>query len=69
LRTKLDAWLKETGARLPAADDRFNAELKKRQIQGASTGGLKGLESRAANYLKPDFKPNKDWWSSLVPKD
>jgi arylsulfatase A-like enzyme len=69
LRTKLDAWLKETGARIPAADDRFNLELKKKQIQSARTGQMKGLESRAANYLKPDFKPNKDWWSSLVPKD
>ena len=69
LRTKLDAWLKETGARIPAADDRFNAELKKRQLQGARTGGINGLENRAANYLKPTFVPNKDWWSSLVPKD
>jgi len=44
-------------------------ELKKKQIQSASIGQLKGLENRGANYLKPDFKPNKDWWSSLVPKD
>jgi arylsulfatase A-like enzyme len=69
LRTKLDAWLKETGARIPAADDRFNLTQKKKQIQSARTGQMKGLENRGANFLKPDFKPNKNWWSSLVPKD
>jgi hypothetical protein len=69
LRAKLDKWLKETGARIPASDDRFNAELKQRQIENASEGQLQGLEKRAANYLKATFVPNKDWWSSLVPKD
>ena len=69
LRTKLDQWLKETGARMPVRDDRFNAELKQRQIKNASEGQLEGLEKRAANYLKDTFVPNKDWWSSLVPKD
>ena len=69
LRAKLDKWLKETGARIPVSDDRFNADLKHRQIQNASEGQLQGLEKRAANYLKGTFVPNKDWWSSLVPKD
>jgi len=69
LRAKLDQWLEETGARIPVIDDRFNAELKQRQIKNASEGQLQGLEKRAANYLKATFVPNKDWWSSLVPKD
>ena len=40
LRAKLDQWLKETGARIPVRDDRFNVELKQRQIKNASEGQL-----------------------------
>ena len=61
--------MKETGARIPAPDDRFNADLKQRQIENASEGQLQGLEKRAANYLRGTFVPNKDWWSGLVTKD
>ena len=69
LRTKLNNWLKETKARIPALDDRFIPDQKKTQLQSARTAQLKGLENRHANYLNPKFKPNANWWSSLAPKD
>ncbi|MFP6587147.1 MAG: sulfatase [Pirellulaceae bacterium] len=69
LRKKLDQWLAQTNAKIPVADSRFNATAKASQLKSSSTGQLKGLESRHANYLKPDFKPNATWWNSLIPKD
>ena len=69
LRHKLDRWLLETGARIPIADDRFDPALKTTQLQNSRSSQLKSLESRHAGYLNPNFKPNADWWSSLIPKD
>jgi hypothetical protein len=69
LRKKLDHWLEETNAKIPVADSRFNATTKESQLKSSSTGQLKGLESRHANYLKSEFKPNATWWNSLIPKD
>jgi arylsulfatase A-like enzyme len=69
LRKKLDQWLAETNAKIPVADSRFNASTKESQLKNSSNGQLKSLESRHANYLKPEFKPNATWWNSLIPKD
>jgi arylsulfatase A-like enzyme len=69
LRQKLDTWLKETDARIPQADSRFDAEKKKAQLKSASTKQMQALEKRHAGYLKPDYQPNKTWWDSKIPKD
>ncbi|MFT4550987.1 MAG: arylsulfatase A-like enzyme [Verrucomicrobiales bacterium] len=69
LSQKLDKWLNETGARIPQADVRFNAEKKKGQIENATTKGIERLEKQHANFLKPDFKPNATWWDSKATKD
>ena len=69
LKQKLDTWLKETGARIPQADSRFDAELKKKQLESAAGKQMQGLEKKHANYLKPDYVPNKTWWDSKIPKD
>ena len=60
LRQKLDAWLKETGARIPQSDSRFDAK-KQQQLRNAAGKQMQGLEKRHADYLKPDYKPNKTW--------
>lgn len=69
LRQKLDAWLKETGARIPQSDSRFDAKKKQQQLENAAGKQMQGLEKRHADYLKPDYKPNKTWWDSKIPKD
>ena len=69
LSQKLDKWLAETGARIPKQDSRFDPEKKKAQIKLASTKGMEQLERRHANYLKPDYEPNKNWWGSKTTKD
>jgi arylsulfatase A-like enzyme len=69
LRTRLDAWLKETGARIPKPDPRFDAAKKKIQIENNRTRRKAALEDQHARFLSPDFQPNKDWWGSKSTTD
>ncbi|MCF7849133.1 MAG: DUF4976 domain-containing protein, partial [Kiritimatiellales bacterium] len=69
LRKQLDQWLAETGARIPQPDDRFDAALKEKQLADTRTKKLKKLEADHAKLVEPGYQPNKDWWSSLQPKD
>jgi arylsulfatase A-like enzyme len=52
LRTKVDAWLIDTGALIPKKDDRFDPAKKKVQIENQKTKRLKSLESGHARYFK-----------------
>ena len=52
MRTKIDAWLKDTGALIPKKDDRFDPAKKKVQIENQKTKRLKSLETRHAAYFK-----------------
>jgi len=56
LVVKLQSWLKETGATIPLADDRFNGEKKKKQLESAKTKQLNSLEKQHKNYLDPNYK-------------
>ncbi|MHC4995117.1 MAG: sulfatase [Planctomycetota bacterium] len=69
MRSKLDSWLNDTGARIPQPDSRFDAAHKKEQLANARGAAKDKLENFHANILKPDYQPNKDWWSSQVTKD
>jgi arylsulfatase A-like enzyme len=66
LRAKIDAWLKETGARLPWKNPNYNAEQAAKQAENMRTKGLAAKERQHAGFLKPDFKPNKNWWGSAA---
>ena len=52
LMTKLDRWLKETGALSPEKDDRFDPEKKRRQIEEQQTKRLQALEAAHARYFE-----------------
>jgi len=69
LRKQLDSWLKETGAKIPQPDPRFDAEKKKKQIEEIRTKKKKKLEALHEKILQSGWQPNKDWWGSLHPKD
>ena len=69
LRSELDAWLKETGARIPMADSRFDPLKRKQQDTTVRLKKLPALERQHAKFLSPDFKPNANWWGSKVTKD
>ena len=69
LKAKLDKWLKDTKARIPQADDRFDAALKKEQINTAKTKVMQRLEKKHKSYLDPNFKGPKNWWGSFISED
>ena len=51
MRKTLDKWLAETGALIPQADVRFDAEKKKLQIQNMKTKKLDALEKSHGQYF------------------
>lgn len=69
LRSKLDSWLNQTGAAIPLQDKRYDPAKKKIQLENMRTQGLERREQAESNKLKPDWKPNKDWWGSSIPRD
>ena len=64
LRGKLDAWLKATNAKFPTKDTSFDNTMRQARWDSLKTKGLQRLERQHASFLKPDFKPNADWWGS-----
>ncbi|TAN36769.1 MAG: DUF4976 domain-containing protein [Verrucomicrobia bacterium] len=65
---ELQAWLKETGAKLPQPNPDFTEAMAEQHRKDAL--GLKArLEKAHAAYLDPHWQPNPTWWKSLVPKD
>lgn len=68
LWSELQAWLKETGARIPQPNPEYREEWSAQQQKGAQAAKER-LEKEHAEILKPEWKPNATWWKSLVPKD
>ncbi|HSG70839.1 MAG TPA: sulfatase, partial [Planctomycetaceae bacterium] len=68
LRAKLDAWLAATDAIFPVKDPQFDSAKRDGRWEDLRTTGLERLEKQHANFLDPNFKPNKDWWGS-APSD
>ena len=69
LRKKLNTWLKETNARMPVANPKFDPVKRAQQDEKTRTLLKAKLEKQHARFLKPDFKPNKNWWGSNVTED
>jgi arylsulfatase A-like enzyme len=64
LRSRLDAWLVKTEAKIPQPDPRFDAQKKDEQLQFMRTEKMEQLEKQAADYLKPNWQPDPTWWGS-----
>ena len=65
---ELDAFLKSSGAKRPQQFDGYDpawAEQKKQQ----SIKRKAGLEKSHAAILQDGWKPNKNWWGSMVTED
>ncbi|MFT6239005.1 MAG: arylsulfatase A-like enzyme [Akkermansiaceae bacterium] len=69
LSAKLTAHLTEVGAKIPKPDPRFDPAKKAQQIKNHHTATKAKLEKQHANFLKPDYQPNKTWWGSLKTED
>jgi len=52
MKSKLQAWLKDTGALIPEPDARFDPAKKKQQIENQKTKRLQSLENNHARYFK-----------------
>ena len=68
LWAQLQAWLKQTGAKLPqpyAGYDPASAAKAQKSALKMKTQ----LEKQHATFLKPNWEPDPTWWKSLVPDD
>lgn len=68
MRQTLDAWLKETNAKFPVKDPKFDTVKRSARWESLRTQGKLTLERRHATYVREDYRPNKDWWGS-APQD
>ncbi len=64
LREKLDRWLTNTGAKFPTTNPQYDATRAAEQRETIRTRQLPALERQHADYLSPDFEPDRTWWGS-----
>ena len=69
LRRKLESWLEDVDAKLPVSDPDHDAEAEQARLHGLEHELMPKLEATHADYLDPDWKPNDDWWGSMVTED
>lgn len=65
LRVRLDAWLQETGARMPVRNPDFSEKAWQTEKVRTREKTLPRLEAQAAAFLRLDYAP-KGWWGSAV---
>lgn len=66
LRHRLDAWLADTGAKIPQPDPRFRQEKFDSRMKKVREVQLPKLEQQHADYLDKSKKPSPDWWGSAT---
>ncbi len=66
LRKRLDAWLADTGAKIPVADPRFKQERFDARLQVAREKQMPLLEKQHADFLDKSKQPSPDWWGSAA---
>ena len=66
MRKRLDAWLKQTKAKFPQPDPKFDSKKRNFRWENIETKGKEVLEKRHASFLDPKYQPNKDWWGSQI---
>lgn len=65
---ELQAWLKETGAKIPQPNPKFTEAMAEQHQKDAQKLKVR-LEKSHAAYLDPNWQPDPTWWKSLVPSD
>ncbi len=66
MKNKLNTWLKKTGAEMPTKDPNFDSTKRDARWESIKKTGREKLEKQHAQFLNPDYKPNKDWWGSSI---
>ncbi len=69
LRRRLNQWLFETDAKLPARDPQYDRAAEEAYLHKLKHELMPQLEAEHAEYLNPEWQPNEDWWGSHVTID
>jgi len=69
LNERLQAFLENVDANLPARDTTFSAELAVEKHREKVQVLMPRLEQQRKEFLQEDFSPNEDWWDSKVTRD
>ncbi|EMI45764.1 sulfatase [Rhodopirellula sp. SWK7] len=69
LAEELNTWLTDVNARLPSSDPSFDPAKAEAKAIRYQTSFKQSLEKAHAAMLDPNWKPNADWWGSLLPND
>ncbi|MEM6470406.1 MAG: sulfatase [Planctomycetota bacterium] len=69
LWSELDRYLTSVGAERPSADPRYDASATDKYYEGLQTKTKQRLEAFHAKILESDWKPNDDWWGSMITDD
>ena len=69
MRKRIETWLDKVDAKLPVLDPEYDADAEAARLSHLEGDFMQGLEERHAEYLDPEWKPNDDWWGSLVTED
>jgi hypothetical protein len=68
LWTELQAWFKQTGAKIPQLNPDYDPSWTA-QKQKAALSLKKKLEKDHAEFLQPDWQPDPTWWNSQTTRD
>jgi arylsulfatase A-like enzyme len=65
----LKNWLTEVNAKYPEIDKEFDPQKRAEYDKGIVEKLLPKLEDERIKMLSKEFKPNNDWWGSMMTKD
>ncbi|MEM7232358.1 MAG: sulfatase [Planctomycetota bacterium] len=69
MAAKLSSWLKETQAKFPTKDPKFDSAKREARWKNLRTRGKARLERQHASFLDEAYQPNKNWWESSLLRD
>jgi len=69
LSNKLFSYLKSVNAKFPVKDPEYDAAKEQKYLKHIKEVKMPQLEKQRMDMLSNDFKPNDDWWGSIVTND
>ena len=69
MSNELFDYLHNVDAKFPKKDPEYSEEAEEAYQEQIVNKLWPRLEEQRRNMLSPDYKPNADWWGSMVTKD
>lgn len=66
LKTELDKWLSDTGAKFPTPNTEYDLLKRNALFENMKNTSLPKLETQHDRYLDSSYSPNKTWWGSEI---